>query len=166
MATIRRPGAASAAVLIGLTASLVAANLIAPEWARRTGLDVWNYAALEAERCSAAEVRAEMEAQAERDGRRRVRADQLALRLAARDATLAAVALEIMELFSDDTGWRRSLEVRNPDVRDPRLLYARHTIHRAVRQLDHDPARQDEVRTRLEADYKELEATWGSDPLR
>ena len=35
MTAIRRPGAASAAVLFGLSASLVAAHAIAPEWSRR-----------------------------------------------------------------------------------------------------------------------------------
>lgn len=165
MATIRRPGAASATVLIGLTVSLVAANLIAPEWARRAGLDVWNYAALESERHSLAEERTEMDAKAERDARRRGQADQLALRLVARDATLEAVALEIMELF-DEPVFRSTLEAHNPTVRDPRLVYARHTIHRVLRQLDHDPALRGAVRARLEADYRALEATWASAPAR
>ncbi|HEY1191213.1 MAG TPA: hypothetical protein VGE74_26495 [Gemmata sp.] len=166
MTTIRRPGAASATVLIGLIACLIGANLLAPEWARRTGLDVWNYAALDAERQAATETRAEMDAKAERNCRRRARADQLAMRLVTRDTTLEGASLEIMEMFRDDPGSRCALEAHNPGVRDLRLLFARHTIQRATRLISHDPGRQNAVRERLEADYRVLETTWGPQPVQ
>lgn len=166
MTTIRRPGAASAAVLIGLCASMLGAHLIAPEWARGAGLDVWNYAALETEKLNAAEVREEMEARAERHARRRALADQLAARLLTRDATLGAVGEELFELYSDDIGSRCALEAYHPNTRDPRLLYARHAIHRVERLLAHDPVQQKAVTERLEVDYRELEALWASAPTR
>ena len=49
MTVIRRPGTVSAAVLVGLVASLVSAHVIAPEWSRSAGLDVWNLPSLEAQ---------------------------------------------------------------------------------------------------------------------
>ncbi|AWM41685.1 hypothetical protein GobsT_72280 [Gemmata obscuriglobus] len=162
MATIRRPGAASAAVLVGLIVSLGAAHLLAPEWARAAGLDVWNYAALDAQKQSLADERADMDAKAESDTRRRGRADQLAARLIAGEDTLPAVSAEIGQLFINDTGWQCALAAFYPDLRDPRLLHARHTIDRAVRQLDHDPSRKAALRVRLEAEYRTMESQCGS----
>lgn len=162
MSTIRRPGAASAAVLVGLTVSLCAANLLAPEWARGAGLDVWNYPVLEARQRSLTEERAEMHARAESETRRRALADQLAGRLVTGDTPLAAVAAEVAELFAADTGWWTTLESLHPGLPDRRLLHARHAIDRAVRQLDRDPARQAAVRARLEGEYRALEVRYAA----
>ena len=156
MATIRRPGAASAAVLIGLSASMIGAHLLAPEWSRRAGLDVWNYAAAEDEQRAATDVRAEMDARAERAARRRALADQLAARLVTREATLATVADELSSLFGDDTGFRTTLTWAYPEAHEPRLQYACHAIERAGRQLD-GPAR-DATIARLEAEYRAMAA--------
>lgn len=157
MATIRRPGAASAAVLIGLTASMVAAHLTAPEWSRRAGLDVWNYAAAADAQKAAADEEAELDGRAERAAARRAVADQFAARLVGGDAALATVAAELLDLFGDDASSRLALSQHNAGVRDPHLLYARHAIDR-VRRLLTDPARRDAVVARLEADYRALAA--------
>ena len=45
----RRPGIASVAALAGITAALSIAHLVAPEWSRAVGLDVWNLSAAQAE---------------------------------------------------------------------------------------------------------------------
>lgn len=164
MATIRRPGAASAAVLIALSASVAGAHLLTPEWSRRMGLDVWNLAAVEEERRLAVEERADMDAKAEFCARRRAVADRIAVRLIARDADLATVAVELFDLFGEDSGVRCTLEASNPKVRDPRLLFAGHAIQRVSRLLVHEPARWATVRAQLEADYRELEARWASAP--
>ena len=158
MTTIRRPGVASAAVLIGLSASMVGAHLLAPEWSRRVGLDVWNYAAAEDDRRGAAERRAEVDGRAERAAQRRAVADQLAARLVARDAALATVAGDLLALFRDDAGSRNTLSFSNPGVRDLWLLYARHAIERVGHLLEGDPARCAAVCARLEGDYREMEA--------
>lgn len=157
MATIRRPGAASAAVLIGLTVSLAAAHLLAPEWSRRAGLDVWNYAALDELKKSIAEERAEMDAKAESDVRRRARADQLATRLVTGEAPLEVVAAEIGALFAGDEGWKCALEAFHAETHGMPLLHARHAIDRATRLLNHDPARKDALRVRLETEYRVME---------
>ncbi len=163
MATIRRPGAASAAVLIGLSVSMTGAHLLAPGWSRSVGLDVWNFGAVEADHRAATQERAAMDAKAEQFDRRRTVADQFAARLITRDADLATVAVELFDLFGNDVGSRATLESHNPGVRDPRLLYARHSLTRVECLLGGDPQRET-VLARLKADCRALEAAWGSGP--
>lgn len=162
MVAIRRPGTASAATLVGLCAALAAAHLLAPGWCRRAGLDVWNYPALVADREAADDERGEVEAKAERCARRRAAADQSAARLVTGDVPLAAVAADLLALFAAEPGSVSALGMYNPEVRDPRLLYARHAIFRACRLLAADPAREAAVRARLEAEYRVLDAEWGA----
>ncbi len=157
MATIRRPGVASAAALIGLSVSMVGAHLLAPEWSRSVGLDVWNYASAEDERRGAADERDAVEARSARAADRRAVADQLAARLVTRDASLATVAGELLDLFRTDPGSQRTLACWNPGVRDPRLLYARHAVERVRRLLPDDLVRREAALARLEAEYREME---------
>ena len=88
MTAIRRPGAASAAVLIVLSASLVTAHAFAPEWSRRAGLDVWNLAALEGQYRDAAAERTDVAARADRAAARRAAGNQIAAQLIDGAATL------------------------------------------------------------------------------
>ena len=162
MATIRRPGAASAAVLIGLTASMVGAHLVAPEWSRRRRLDVWNYAAAADARRAAADEWADVNGRAERAAARRAVADQFAARLVTGDAPLATVAAELLDLFGRDAGFQTSLAFNSPGVRDPHLRHAGHAIERVRRMLP-DPAQRDAVVARLKADYRALTAARGAE---
>ncbi|MBP3959555.1 hypothetical protein J8F10_30290 [Gemmata sp. G18] len=164
MATIRRPGAASAAVLVGLSISMVGAHMVAPKWSRRMGLDVWNFAAVEAEQRQVADERDEIESKGEGSARRRVLADQFAARLATRDADLATTAVIMRDLFREHPGSRLTLETMYPSVRDSRLLYARHTINRVERLLLNDPTQCETVLARLEAEYRELARVWTGEP--
>ena len=158
MGSIRRPGAASAAVLVGLCVALAAAHLLAPDWSRGAGLDVWNYAALEEHRRAAVEARQEMNATAERAARRRAVADQLAVRLAAGELPLDAVAGDLLALYSTDPAARCGMETYRRPGEDLHLVYARHAVSRADRLLAADPARQTAVHERLQAEYRVLEA--------
>lgn len=153
MTVIRRPGAASAAVLIGLSACLVAAHAIAPDWSRRAGLDVWNLAAAEEAGRDAVEQRAEIEANGERAARRRETANHTAAQLAAGTITLPAAADEIRAIFADDKGMALTLATTYHAVPTDRLRFARHTIERATRLLLDDPTRLEDVSARLEAEY-------------
>ncbi|VTR91336.1 unnamed protein product [Gemmata massiliana] len=164
MATIRRPGAASAAVLVGLSISMVAAHALAPKWSRSVGLDVWNFATAEAEQQRVTDERDDIVAKGEESARRRVLADQFAARLVTRDADLATTAVVMVDLFRDAPGSRATLETMHPTLRDPRLLYARHTINRVERLMVDDPAQREAVLARLEAEYRELAQIWTGEP--
>lgn len=157
MSAIRRPGAASATVLVGLATSLVVAHAAAPDWSRRAGLDVWNVAAVEQERRAAAEQQDEVEARGERAARRREMANGLATHLAAGTLNLGRATDEVRELFADDPGITVSLSVSYPGMPTERLLFARHMIERTSRLLDDSP-RSAFTRARLEAEYREMAA--------
>jgi hypothetical protein len=156
MTAIRRPGAASAAALLALGASFVAAHALAPEWSRRAGLDVWNLPAASAQLRAAAEEREAVLADAERSARRREAANQTAAKLAAGNVPLPAATDEIAEIFRDEPAMPVALGCRYADVPAGRLRFARHTIDRATRFLDDDPDRRAVVLARLEAEYRAM----------
>lgn len=155
MTTIRRPGAASAAVLVGLSVSLVTAHALAPDWSRRAGLDVWRLPALERECLNLVEERNEVEARAERSARRRETANQIAAQLISGAIALPAAADEIRGIFCEDEGMVATLKHTYPAPTE-RLRFARHTIERAARLLVDEPDRCAALRARLEVEYREM----------
>ena len=159
MTVIRRPGATSATALILLSAALVAAHLLAPEWSARTGLDVWNLPSAKAELHAAAEERAEVNAGAERSAQRREAANHIAARLAAGTITLSVATDETMEVFRDDTGMPYILETVHRSAPTERHRYARHVIDRVQRILLNEPDRYAIVSQRLEREYRELHSS-------
>jgi hypothetical protein len=156
MTTIRRPGVASAAVLVGLTASLFAAHLIAPDWSRRAGLDVWNLGEAERDRRAVAEERADLDATADRLHLQIEAADHVAARLIAGTVALPDAADELAALLRDCPGRQLALDRAYGDALDQRRQYALHAIDRAARLLEDDPARRDAVRARLEEEYRAM----------
>lgn len=152
MSAIRRPGAASATVLIGLAAGFVVAHAAAPEWSRRVGLDVWNVTAVQAEYRSTAEKEQEIEAFGERAVRRREAANQVAAQLVAGSITLEHATDEVCALFADDPGATGTLSVTYHQVPTERLRFARHMMERASRQFTTDEQAKT-VMARLEAEY-------------
>lgn len=156
MTVTRRPGAASAAVLLALGASLVAAHLIAPEWSRRTGLDVWNAASANEQLRRATDERDEVQNGAERAASRRETANQIAAQLAAGHITLPAATDELLEVFHDDVGMKCVLETINPGAPTERHRFARHAIERVKLLPSGDPTRRTAVVERLEADYRAM----------
>jgi len=157
MSAIRRPGAVSATVLVGLATSLMIAHAAAPDWSRRAGLDVWNMAVLEEEHRVVAEQREDVEARGERAARRRDAANGIAAQLSAGTVTLPHATNQVRALFADDPGVATSLSVTYPNAPTDRLLFARHMIERTSRQLD-DSAASAAVLARLEAEYREMAA--------
>jgi hypothetical protein len=156
MTAVRRPGAASAAVLVGLSLSLAAAHLIAPDWSRDAGLDVWNLPELNRAGRAAAEEQAALDANAERARRRVEAADHVALRLLDGALALPAAANELAVLFREERGTRVALELSHSGVTDLRRLFARHAIDRVARLLADDPSRRADVLARLEGEYRAM----------
>jgi hypothetical protein len=156
MTTIRRPGAASAAVLIALSTTLVTAHAVAPEWARRTGLDVWNYAALQEQYRTAVEEQAEVEAYGERAASRREAGNQIAGELILGTTSLPKAADELMEIFRHDSGTRVTLETLHYTAPTERHRFARHAIDRVRSILCDEPERLAPVLARLEAEYRAM----------
>jgi hypothetical protein len=159
MTVIRRPGASSAAVLLGLGTSLVAAYLIAPEWSRSAGLDVWNLPSANAQLRTAAEQEQEVLAFGERCARRREAATQIAARLASGAITLAVATDEIMEVFHEAPEVALVLETSYRTVPTERQRFALHAIDRVKRHLANEPDRCAVVVANLEKEYRALYAS-------
>jgi hypothetical protein len=159
MSAIRRPGAASAAVLFGLSTSLFAAHMIAPDWSRRTGLDLWNLPSLNAEFRAAADEQDKVSADAERSARRREAANQIAANLATGATTLAVATDEVVEVFQDEPGVKMVLASAHQVCPTDRDRFARHLIERVKRVLAADPDRRAAVVARLEDEFRALSAS-------
>ncbi len=156
MIVIRRSGAASAAVLVGLTASWMAAHLLAPDWSRRAGLDVWNLASAEQERKRVAETNAELDACRNQLDRRINASNHVTGQLIAGEITLATAADQLALIFRNFPSNHLMLKEQYGPVPSERHLFALHAIDRADRLLADDPARRDSIRARLEAEYRQL----------
>jgi hypothetical protein len=156
MNTIRRPGASSAAVLLGLSASFAIAHVCSPEWSHRTGLDVWNYSSDSATLRDATEMRAKVVADGEAAAQRRVAANQIASELASGAITLSVATDEVMEVFQEDPAITTVLEGVYRSASSERHRFACHMIERVRRFLEDDPERLAAVAARLQCEYEAL----------
>src|SRR5262245_27942575 len=98
----RRPGIASVAVLGGITAALLTAHAVAPEWSRAAGLDVWNISTVEDEFRATQDRRDELEAEHARLLRRVALADRLGTELIDGQIRLADAADEVDRVLGPD----------------------------------------------------------------
>jgi hypothetical protein len=145
----------SAVVLVGLGAGLVACHVIAPEWSRHMGLDVWNLSAAEQSYRSAVETDEHLGAAIEHEAARRAAARTVVVRLINGTAILAEAADELAEIAGPDPGRRLILELRYPSVADERHRFALHAIDRVKWHLGAAPETEPVLR-RLEAEYRAL----------
>lgn len=157
MSAIRRPGTASATVLIALAGGFVAAHAAAPEWSHRVGLDVWNMPAVQDDYRATAEQEREIAARGERYARRAAAANQVAAQLLAGAIDLPRATDEVAALFADDPGAAVALLLAYPHAPTERLRLARHVIERTSRQFE-TAAQGRAVMARLEAEYQRMAA--------
>jgi hypothetical protein len=158
MTAIRRPGATSVAVLFVLGASLVTAQVLAPEWVRGAGLDVWNLPSAEADLRTAVEERNAVNSAEERRARCREAANQIAAQLAAGAIPLPAAADQIAEMFRGDNGPNVAIRAAYPTAPTDRHRFARHAIDRVKRVLSDEPDRCAAAVAVLECEYVALGA--------
>ena len=155
----RRPGIASVAVLSGVSAALVLAQAVAPEWSHRAGLDVWNAGAIEAD-LRAAEGRGDELAIEQEQLRWQIEASELIVsQLIAGEASLADVADEVTQINRSRPGFNLALRLNYPGAASDRELGARHTLDRVQRRLASDPTHRAEVMARLEAELRTITHT-------
>lgn len=157
MSSLRRPGTISAAVLVALVLTFAAAHTIAPEWTHRVGMDVWNLPAMDQQLRQAQEGRDEILELEQKSMQRREAANRVAWKLID-GMPLTQAADELLILFQDDQGVIITLESNFPNTPSRRHLFALHAIDRAKRFLK-DPQQYQSVVTRLEEEYKSIEAT-------
>lgn len=152
----RRPGIASVAVLAGISAALLTAHAVAPEWSRDAGLDVWNAPRLEAEHRESKDRRAELEVVHEQLRQRVAIADSLCARLIGGRVRLADAADEVVRLNRDRDGFYCVLRLEHPFATTERELAARYLLAKVTDRLADDPSLRTEATRRLEAEYRTI----------
>lgn len=149
----RRPGIASAATLAGIVLTLGLAHVVAPEWSRAAGLDVWNAGAARADLAATLARGDDLEEQNQHilD---QIRGSQgVVRRLGAGRLTLAAAADELAALNAGRPGWADGLAFAHPDAPTLRHRVARYALAKLSRV---DPAAWAAAAARLEAEYRAL----------
>ena len=152
MTTVRRAGTVSAAALSGLGLTLGLAHAIAPQWAARTGLDVWNIVALHESAKTASEEYKVLLAKEERIRREIEAGEHIAARLVDGSLALADAIKELEPTLRDRPGFDFVCEstYQAPTFRHG---VARYAIGRVTRLLKMNPAQRAVVCARLETEY-------------
>jgi hypothetical protein len=151
----RRTGAVSAAALSGLVLTLGLAQVVAPEWVKRVGLDVWNMPGLRADARASAKEAAELRARQEKLGQEIELSEHVAARLADGSLTLAEATDELEPILRDRPGFD-AIRVAKYEAPTFRHGVARYAIMKVHALLARDPARRAAVSARLEAEYAAL----------
>lgn len=150
MTNVRRTGAVSAAALSGLALTLGLAHAVAPDWAARAGLDVWNLEELRDDFRANSEEWDELVEKEQRLHRECEATGSVAARMVEGELTLAEAADLLQPILRERPGfestWR--YDYRVPDFRRG---CARYAIQRTVRDVA--PDRRAELEDRLEAEY-------------
>jgi hypothetical protein len=153
----RRTGAASAATLSAITLSVGLAHLVAPDWSREVGLDIWNWPAAEAGYRLHTGRGEELD-----DLRRRVRVqievtNHLAAELAAGRLSVGEAADELARVNRGRPGFDAAMGYAYPGLPDLRHRLARYGIDKGLYRLaGADPAERRAAEARLEAEYRAL----------
>lgn len=155
MTTARRAGTVSATALTGVSLALALAHSVAPSWARRAGLDLWNLPSLRqlARECDEEAV----VAQQKRDRLMwEIEASEhAAARLVDGTLTLAGAVEELSPWLEVRSGFETGARNRFRTT-TLRQSVARYAIDKARVILADEPARWAVVSARLEAEYAAL----------
>jgi hypothetical protein len=151
----RRTGTVSAAALGGLAFALGLAQVVAPGWVKRVGLDVWNMPGLRSDARAAAARGAELRARHEALRRQIDLSDHVCARLAGGVLTLAEATDELEPLMRERLGFELMWDVHYtaPTFRHG---VARYAIRKVQFLLASDSARLAAVSACLEAEYAAL----------
>jgi hypothetical protein len=156
MTVLRRPGIVSVAALGGITLAIGVAHAVAPEWSRRTGLDVWSYPELSTREREVEDRRKELQGVHDQLRRQVEAADHVVSLLIDGELSLGDATDEILRINQGRNGFIDGLRSTYPEAHTDRQLTARYAIRKAAEQLEGDPSRQAEVLARLEAEYHRL----------
>lgn len=155
MTTTQRPGAASALILTALLAGLGAAQLVAPQWVKRVGLDFWNLAELRANEVQAGKARERINEEEERLQHSIEISERLAAQLMEGRTTLKRAVDELEPLMRERTGFACVCEVAHKTT-NFRVGTARHLILHVERMLSETPSYHCGVLERLETECAAL----------
>ena len=150
----RRTGIASAGTLATLALGAGLSHLLAPDWCRAAGLDVWNYQQVEAEYRRSTDRADELHHFDRRLKAQLAVSERLINDLAGGRLTVAEAADELAEVNHDRGGFEDGLRLAYPEVPGHRHRVARYAIDKARHRLPGDG--RAEALERLEAEYRAL----------
>jgi hypothetical protein len=122
------------------------------------GWDFWNLPIWRQQLHEAHQRRADLEAYEEWIAQRSENANHIARKLL-HGYPLAAATEDMMLLFQDDTAMPVFLDHYYAKEPTRRHRYARHTIDRALRFVEHDALQRQTILTQLNAEYATLDAS-------
>ncbi|MFO0795895.1 MAG: hypothetical protein U0804_00305 [Gemmataceae bacterium] len=152
----RRPGIASVATLAGIVLTLGVAHVVAPEWSRAAGLDVWNAGDARAELAATLARGDDLEVEHELVTTQIRGSLGVVTRLADGRLTLDRAVDELIVLNQGRTAWADGLEYAHPTAPTHRHRVARYAIEKLANEYLADPAAWAELSARLEAEYRGL----------
>jgi hypothetical protein len=155
MTAFRRTGTTSAAVLSGLVLTLGLTHASAPEWSRRTGLDVWNLADTRASLREISEESARLGEESEQLRESIEAVEHITTRLIAGELTLSRATDLIEPLMRERPGFRWSAAMTHT-APTFRLSVARYLIDHVQRTGQTDPSRLAESIAQLQAEYEAM----------
>ena len=156
MATFRRSGTTTAAVLSGLVVTLGLTPAIAPESSRRAGVDVWDIGQAARDFRELREESARLGEEAERLRESIEAAEHITTCLIGGELTLAGATELIDPLMRERCGFESAAAIVYA-APTHRLRAARYLIDRVRRSLQSDPSRWASLEARLEGEYREME---------
>jgi hypothetical protein len=150
----RRPGTVLLASLIAAPLAALAASVVAPEWVRRAGLDVWNLPAQEQKLRAAREQERDLRAKGGEVIRRMAVREALIAELIAGRADLARTVADFRVLDGGRTEHLMAVQLDHPGLSDPEAA-ARVVIRYALIRV---PGRADreQLRRRLEGECQKM----------
>lgn len=158
MPTLRRAGTTSVITLATVGVSCAVAYLSVPHLGALKGWDFWNLPVWRQQLHEAYQRRADLNAYEEWIAQRSENANHIARKLLY-GYPLAAATEDMMLLFHDDAAMPVFLDHYYAKEPTRRHRYARHTIDRALRFVDHDTPQRQSVLARLNAEYATFDAS-------
>jgi hypothetical protein len=150
--TTLRAGTVSTIALSGLVVVFGVGHTVAPGWAKRLGLDIWNLPSLRAAVTQVERESEEVDAKGERLLQSIEAADHIVARLVDGKLTLSQATDELEPLLRNRPGFDTVCTFYYK-VKTLREGTARYAIEHASITLEHDPTRKARVLQRLQAEF-------------
>jgi hypothetical protein len=150
----RRTGGTTLAILAAFAGVFMLIHLLAPQWARTVGLDVWEMDTAVARCRHEGERKRELDDVMEHLSAQFAASDAVVLALIEDRIAFDAAVEEMDEINRDRTELDDVLQIAHSRAHTHEERIARYTIAKVQARLATDPARLAEVTARLEAAYE------------
>lgn len=151
MNAARRTGATSLGTLAAFGAAFISVHVLAPQWARSAGLDVWRYPGAVQRQQFEDERAIEIESGFDRLTQQIAAGDAIAAALIEGRLTLAAAADQVADINRDRPGFTDALNTQFPAARTQRERFELYLLAKVSLQLADEPSHREEVLARIQS---------------